>query len=108
MTKWLPSLKNMTGRDLRFLSIFLLATFAFVLFSIRLEIQSHQSRTVCRAVNATNASLLNLIESASALSPKDPPPGSTAREIAQFKEQQRLGGEFLTKTRITLTPKRCK
>lgn len=87
-------------------------TFALIALALALTFVGYKSaheagRTSCRAVNATNAALLRLIERANAAAPTAPPDDASPSEVRQFTEQRARGQEFLARTRTDLAPRAC-
>jgi hypothetical protein len=84
--------------------IFVIAVgLAFVFWML----STNSSRTACQAVNRTNATLLQLIETSVAATPTTPPAGSTPAEAKAFAERQALSNAFVEDTRRQLAHRMC-
>ena len=84
-----------------------LAVVVFATIYVGYEQVQHGDRVACQARNATNATLLNLLENAYASAPAAPRKGATVEEVEEFEAQRARSAAFLVSTRRSLAPKGC-
>lgn len=86
--------------------VFVLFSVCALGFTVRHFTQANR-QFFCESINSSNKAILDILDTASAGSPKDPPTGATAEEISVFREQQKRGAIFIQNTHKRLAPKRC-